>query len=51
MILVLPYDLSFKVICDFQRKTYTDHAIYPSLLPIDILHVLHIGNHGQEIHW
>ena len=40
MMLVLTYDLSFKVICDFQGETYTNHAISPLLLPIEIQYIL-----------
>ena len=37
--LVLTYDLSFKVICDFQGHTYTNHAISPLFLPVEIQYV------------
>ena len=40
VILVLTYDLSFKVICDFQGQTYTNHAISPLLLYVEIQYVL-----------
>ena len=40
MILVLPYDLSFMVICEFQGQTYTNHAISPILLSVMIEYVL-----------
>ena len=40
VILVLTYDLSFKVICDFEDQTYTNHAISPLLLPVEIQYVL-----------
>ena len=33
MILVLTYDISFKVICDFQGQSYIKHAISALLLP------------------
>ena len=36
VILVLTYDLSFKVICDFEGQTYTNHAISPLLLHVEI---------------
>ena len=39
MILVLTYDFSFKVICDFQGQTYTNHAISPLFLPVEIQYV------------
>ena len=40
VISVLTYDLSFKVICDSQGQTYTNHAISPLLLPVEIQYVL-----------
>ena len=40
MLIVLTYDLSFKVICDFQGQTYTNHAISPLLLAVEIQYVL-----------
>ena len=40
MILFLTYHLSFDVICDFQGHTYTNHAISPLLLSVDIQYVL-----------
>ena len=36
-ILVLTYDFSFK---DFQSQTYTNHAISPLSLPVEIQYVL-----------
>ena len=39
ILLVLTYDLSFKVICDFQGQTYTNHAISPLLVPVEIQYV------------
>ena len=40
MILVLTYDSSFKVICDFRGHTYTNHSISPLLLSVEIQYVL-----------
>ena len=39
VILDLTYDLSIKVICDFQGQTYTNHAISPLLLPVESQYV------------
>ena len=38
-ILDLTYDLSFKVICDVQGHTYTNHAISPLFLSVEIQYV------------
>ena len=38
--LVLTYDLLFKVICDFQGQTYANHALSPLLWPVEIQYVL-----------
>ena len=40
VISVLTYDLSFKVICDFQGQTYTNHAVSPLLLLVEMHDVL-----------
>ena len=40
MISVLTYDLSFKVICDFQGQTCANHAISHLLLPVEIHYVI-----------
>ena len=39
VMLVLTYDLSFKVICDFQVQTYANHALSPLLWPVEIQYV------------
>ena len=36
---VLTYNLSFKVICDFQGQTYSNHAISPLLWDAEIQYV------------
>ena len=51
VILVLTYDLLFKVICNFQSQTYANHALYLLLWPVEIQYVLpSYMNHGQGIH-
>ena len=40
VMLDLTYDLSFKVICDFQDQTYAIHALSPLLWPVEIQCVL-----------
>ena len=39
MILVLAYDLSSKVICEFQGQTYANQALSPLLWPVEIQYV------------
>ena len=39
VVLDLPYGLSFKVIYDFEGRTYTIHAISPLLLQIEMQYV------------
>ena len=39
VVLDLPYDLSIKVIYDFEGRTYTIHAISPLLLQIEMQYV------------
>ena len=38
--LVLTYDLSFKVVCDFQGQTYANHALSPLLWHVEVQYVL-----------
>ena len=40
MTLVLTYDISFKVICDFEGETYANQAISPLLLHVEMQYVL-----------
>ena len=40
VILVLTFDLLFRVICDFEGQTYTKHAISALPLPVEMQYVL-----------
>ena len=40
VVLVLTYDLSFKVICDFQGQTCANHGISHIRLPVEIQYVI-----------
>ena len=52
VMLVLNYDLSFKVICDFQVQTCANHALCPLLWPVEIQYVEpRIRNPGPIIFW